>query len=507
MNIEHRAISIHEAFENISSSYPLRKFIIYQDCSYTYQEIDQLSNNLAGLLIAAEIKPGDKICLALPRIPELVISFLGATKLGAVPAPVNYTLPEAEFNDFIRRVQPSALIVHSDFAGQLESDINNNPKITKILVNGEASGFTPWQEVSQHRNPIEKIPVKADDISYLNFTTGSSGLPKGAIATHANLYWNTVAAVETFQITENDVHLCMFASFAHPHEIFARAIFTGGSLVLLDKVNPRTIVKTINRHHVTCMMGLAPMYEMIITHCHDKQLPSLRIAESGGMYSRPDIIERFHDLFKIPVLSVWGSTETSGIALANTPDNFKKDGSTGRPCPHYDVRIIDDEGNDVETGKVGELIFRGKGVIKGYDTKATKAISPFLDGWYHSGDLATRDEEGYHYFIERKSGMIKVAGLKVYPLQVEKVIQEYPGIKEIAIIGVKERRHGIVPKAFLTTADNHPIEADAIRQFCKNKLPNYMLPKQFVVLAELPKIGSGKVDKKALLRIQAGKNP
>ena len=502
MNIESADVVLHKAFENICASHPSNFFIFHQDRSYTYQEVNETSDNFAAFLTSAGVKQNDKVCLILPRIPELIIAFLGSTKFGAVPAPVNYTLPKKEFNDFIRRVEPSAIIIHSDFVSQLESDIFSSSKFIKILVDGEISGFTPWREVCLPQNFSRNFHGKADDTVYLNFTTGSSGLPKGAIATNDNLYWNTRSAVETFEITENDVHLCMFASFAHPHEIFARAIYTGGSIVLLEKVNPKSIVKTINKYKVTCMMGLAPMYEMIATHCQNETLPSLRIAESGGMFTRPDIIQQFHHFFNVSILSVWGSTETSGIALANTSTNFKNDGAMGRACPYYDVRLVDDQFNEVDTGEVGELIFRGKGVIAGY---AEKVPFPSFEGWYQSGDLAQKDRQGYYYFIERKSGMIKVAGLKVYPLQVEKVIQEHPDIIEIAVIGVKERRHGMIPKAFVATVDNITLTADDLRQFCKGKLPNYMIPKQLEILEELPKIGSGKINKKALIEMQEEK--
>ena len=131
----------------------------------------------------------------------------------------------------------------------------------------------------------------------------------------------------------------MFASFAHPHELFARALYLGGTIVLLEEINPKTMARTIRDRGVTCMMGLAPMYDMLISHCAGADLGALRIAESGGMYTRPDIIEHFRRHFGIPVLSVWGSTETTGIALANTPAAYRTDGSAGRACPHYGVRV------------------------------------------------------------------------------------------------------------------------------------------------------------------------
>lgn len=488
-------MTLYDSFAHFARLLPEKDFLIHRDRSSSYGEVFGNVAGFAGYLLDRGITAGDRICLVLPRVPELVISFLAAVRIGAVPAPVNYTLGREEVNGFISRVRPTVIVAHADFITTLDDEILGAPGCTCIVVNGTAPGSTPWEEVSQARELDFSFSPGFDEISYLNFTTGSTGLPKGAIATHSNIYWNTRSLVEAFAITGEDIHLCMFASFAHPHELFARAVYTGGTVVLLEEVHPRTIVRIINRHRVTCMMGLAPMYAMILTHCRESGLESLRIAESGGMYTPPGSSREFQEAFGVPILSVWGSTETSGVALANTPERFRTDGSMGRPCPFYDVRLVDEDGNDVPAGEAGELLFRGKGVVAGYDEGLAYAGA---EGWYQSGDLARRDGEGFYYFVERKSGMIKVAGLKVYPLQVELVLQEHPAIKEVAVKGVRERRHGMVPHAFVVTHEGMDIDLDELTRFCRGRLANYMIPKGIRLLPELPKIGSGKVNKKAL---------
>jgi long-chain acyl-CoA synthetase len=359
------------------------------------------------------------------------------------------------------------------------------------------SSFTEWQHcVSQAlAAPLPAPTADPDTLAYLNFTTGTSGFPKGALCSHANIYWNSRAAIDTFQLTAEDVHLCMFASFAHPHELFSRALYSGGSLVLLTRISPKVIVSTINRYRVTCMMGLAVMYKMMAEHCPATALPDLRIAESGGMFTSPEIHTAFLSAFKLPILSVWGSTETTGIALANRPDDYKTNGSMGRPCPGYEVKLIDEAGNEVAAGEVGELLFSSPANVSGY---ADNIPLPGIDSWYASGDLAKKDQDGFYYFIERKTGMIKVAGLKVYPLQVELVLQQHPAIKEAAVIGVREKRRGYVPGAFVVSEDGSQLDWDEVTRFCKKRLAPYMIPKQFILMDELPKIGSGKINKKAL---------
>jgi acyl-CoA synthetase (AMP-forming)/AMP-acid ligase II len=287
----------------------------------------------------------------------------------------------------------------------------------------------------------------------------------------------------------------MFASFAHPHELFARALYTGASLTLLEKINPKTIIRTINKYSVTCMMGLSPMYEMMANRCGSMTIPSLKIAESGGMFTRQTVNETFQERFGLPILSVWGSTETTGVTLANTPEKYKTDGSMGRICPYYQVKLVDGKNREVAPGKIGELHFKGPGIVSGY-----QGLPPLLDenGWFASGDMATMDEHGFFYFVERQSGMIKVAGLKVYPLQVELLLLEHPRIAEVAVLGVPDQRKGYIPKAFIVTHDNSNFDYDDILTFCNGKIPSYMIPKQVTLMKELPKIGSGKINKKVL---------
>lgn len=477
------------------AGHPSKPFIIAHESELTYAEVSRLCAGFAEFLLSCGVGPGDRVALVLPRVPELILCFLGAVRIGAVPVPVNYSASTEEVRRFLAATTPAVTVVHEKTASQHHLDLRGQGRGVTVVVGKEIAGCVPWRSAC---TPSERDPGGESafgELAYLNYTTGSTGVPKGAIATHANIAWNTRAAVEAFGLARDDVHLCMFASFAHPHELFARALYTGATIALLEEINPKTIARTIRDHGVSCMMGLAPMYEMLTTHCAGFDLGRLRIAESGGMYTRPDIIEGFRRSFGLPVLSVWGSTETTGIALANTPAAFRTDGSAGRACPHYEVKVVDEAGRDAGDGEVGELVISGPGVAAAY---REDAVFSAVDGWYHTGDLARRDPQGYHYFVERKTGLLKVAGMKVYPLQVEQVLQTHPSVKEAAVIGVPDRLRGVVPKAFLVASEGCRIDADELRRFCRGRLADPMIPREVQIVEDLPRIGSGKVDKKAL---------
>lgn len=491
MRVDDTGVTACAALEKYRLEQPAHPFILSREDALTYGEASRLTAGFAEFLASRGVGRGDRVCLLLPRVPELILGFLAAMRIGAVPVPVNYTLGSDEVRRFVASVAPRVTVAHEKFLRQHRLGGGGAGGET-VVVGGELPGCVPWRAACVPADagpPREPAP---GEVAYLNYTTGSTGAPKGAVTTHANIFWNTRAAATAFGLTKDDVHLCMFASFAHPHELFARALFLGGTVALLEELNPKTMARTIRERGVTCMMGLAPMYDMLVTHRAGADLGALRIAESGGMYTRPDIIERFRRQFGIPVLSVWGSTETTGIALANTPAAYRTDGSAGRVCPHYEARIVDEAGRDVADGTAGEMIFSGPAVVAGY----REAVEfPAFDGWYRSGDLARRDAQGFHYFVERKSGLLKVAGLKVYPLQVELAIQEHPSVREAAVVGCEDRLRGVVPKAFLVAKAGCRIETEEIRAFCRTRLAGHMVPREIEVVDDFPRIGSGKIDK------------
>ena len=493
--------TLDQALRYQAEKTPNKTFIRSSEGNFTFAETQKIVRNTAGFLTAKGIRAGDKVCLLLPRRPELIFSFLAASSIKALTCPINYLENAEHIEEMITSLKPAVIILDESTVRAEVLDfiqaygLTYGAAVIAVQKTPEYPEAAPWQTCVEH-SPTPPLTQLPDDCAYLNFTTGSSGFPKGALCTHAHLYWNTRSAVETFQMTADDVHLCMFASFSHPHELFCRALYTGASLVLLTEISPKAIAKTIIRHRVTCMMGLAVMYKMMARHCKKVTLPRLRIAESGGMFTDQEIHRNFLDNFGIPILSVWGSTETSGIALANSPDQYRTDGSMGKPCPYYQVRLVDEDGQEAAPGETGELIFSGPAVTSGYYNTPD---FPGREGWYFSGDLAQQDEEGFFRFIERKSGMIKVAGLKVYPLQVELVIQQHPAVKEVAVIGVTEKRRGCVPKAFIAPEKNAALDVDELETYCRRRLAAYMVPREFQLVEALPKIGSGKINKKILL--------
>lgn len=494
-------MTLTEMLERNAKEIPAKSAIVFRDTRISYSELEEIVNKLANALLEMGLKRGDRVGLMLPRVPEMVISFLAIAKARGIVVPVNFELIGEDVANILRRISPRFLVVYGQFLDIAKRAIQGDPRITIIAVEGAMEGSLQWNHILRNQkgdNPC--LEIKNDDTVYLNYTSGSTGNHKGAITTHSNIYWNTLASVNALGLLPGDVHLCMFAPFAHPHEIFARSLYLGGTMVLVDKIYPKSLADAISTHRVTCMMGLAPMYQNLLDLLEYKgyDLSSLRVPESGGMYTRRDLIEKFRQKVGVPIIPVWGSTETTGIAIANRPGEDLIPGSIGRPCDSYEVKIVDECGEELESGEIGEMVFKGPAVIQGYYMDEANSKKCLNDGWYYSGDLGRKDESGRFYFVERKAGLMKVAGLKVYPLEIELVLMDHPDIKEAAVISARDRLRGEVPKAIIVTRDGRELTEKEILGFCKGRLAHYKLPRIIEIRESLPKIGSGKINKMVL---------
>lgn len=495
-------MTLVEMLEIHARDIPDKIAIIYHETKISYRELNQSVNKLANALVEMGINKGDRVGLMLPRVPELVISFLAIAKIRGIVVPINFELLYDKINELLQNTAPRCLIVYEQFLNLVKRSIPSSLEIPVVLAGtNKNEEEISWDKIIKDKKSENfRFRVEDNDIVYLNYTSGSTGNPKGAITTHAQIYWNTIAAVDAFKLTANDIHVCMFAPFAHPHEIVARPLYLGGTMVLLDRIYPKSLAKVISDHSVTCMMGLAPMYEKLldVLDHYEYDLSSLRIPESGGMHTRPELVERFRQKIGVPIIPVWGSTETTGIAITQALGGPIVPSSVGKPCMSYEVKIVDKNDDQVGTGEIGELIFKGPAVVNGYYEDPMNSKNCFKNGWYYSGDLGRMDRKGNIYFVDRKAGLMKVAGLKVYPQEIELVLIEHPYIKEAAVIASNDDLRGEVPKAIMVAKNGREITEKEILAFCRGRIAQYKMPRIVEIRESLPKTGSGKIDKKAL---------
>ena len=479
--------------------HPARTAVIGGGRSLTYRELSDRVASLANWLVAAGVRPGDHVALFLEKTPEMIVAYLAVNAAGGIVAPINYRLSETEIRQSVDLVSPRVVIAADSQLPVLEMLFAaGGPR--RLVVGADGGGAEWTAAIASRAGCFPDVTVTDATVSYLNFTSGSTGLPKAAFATHGNLYWNTRASVESFDLTPDDVHLIMFPVFVHPHELLARPLYLGGTTVLVDSMAPKAIAEAIVANRVTCVMAVASVYASLVRYhqLHPFDMSSVRLAESGGMYVTGELAGAFRERFGFDIRPVWGSTETAGVALANDIRGPVQPGAAGRPCPHYTIRLLREDGSEVAPGEEGEMVVSGPAVSSGYYRNPGETAAQFKGGCFHTRDIFRRDADGYLHFVGRWSGMIKVAGLKVFPLEVENALRAHPAVDEAAVIGVKARTQGEVVKAVVQLRSGAQATPEDLRRHCVGLLADYKVPRAIEIVGELPRTIGGKINYRAL---------
>lgn len=493
-----RTLTLVEMLHRNAQLFPDKTAIVFKENRISHRTLYENSHALAGYLLQLGLKKGDRVGYLLEKSPEAIISFLGVAAAGGVVFPLDHFQPASHLNYVLNLTRPFTVIMDEKFRSLITDAQWPFPADRIITINCEASDRRTHaleEILAGEGTQSADVSINEDDIVYLNFTSGSTGVPKGAVTTHANIYWNTRSAVESLSLVHDDIHLCMFPVFVHPHELFARALYLGGTMVLVESIYPKSIIKALTQHNVTCMMAIASIYETLIRHYEISpfELPSLRIPESGGMHTNASMAAKFEQSFGVPMIPVWGSTETCGIALAAPTVTPNRPGSTGIPCAYYEAKVIDENGAVLPPGEIGEMLIRGPAVCTSYYNNLEETAKSMKDGWFCTGDMVKKDSEDRFYFVDRRARMMKVAGMKVYPTEIEEVLTSHPDITEATVVKVKDRLHGVIPKAIIVSHNGLETDKNLIRRYCEERLPKYKVPRVIEFVDRLPKSPGGKV--------------
>jgi len=472
----------------------------------TYGELNELAERTAHGLRVSGIGPGHPVGLMLRKRPEAMVAFFGIMRAGAVAVPLNVRLEDTRQSAILHRLDLRLVLAHEECIPQLSRLRRHFPPPASILISGDrpepAADFGSLEALFSSRTGPEPFPGPGpEDTAYIDFTSGSTGTPKGALTTHRAIAANTESVVASLGIGPEDVHLPLFAISSHPHEIFARSVTLGGTAVLLDSINPKAIASAIEKWRVTCIMGLPPIYEVLLTTLRSSRfrIESLQLLESGGMVTPWDLIDRFHRQAGKRIVPVWGSTETAGVCLCNRQALERREEGMGRPCQGVEVRVVNSEGLDVPDGDVGEMAIRSASVFKSYLNNDAETATVLRDGEYLTRDMVRRDSLGCLHFAARRDEMMKVAGLKVYPAEIELVLRQHPNITDVVVVAARSRARGVIPMAHVVVSSK--VSVTELKQFCRRHLASYKVPRIFEFLDELPRTGNGKPDRQCLSRL------
>lgn len=485
---------------------PERPALLAEGRCLTYGELDREVDQVARLLAGMGVRAGDAVGFLLHKRPEVVTGFLACARLGAIMVPINFKWSEDALRTLFRTADIRFLFVEAGHLAVLEAlGEAAPPEARRVAVGSGVAGVPYGSHGSCSAEPLE-LEIDPHSPCYYNYTSGTTGTPKGAITTHHNVLANAVATIDGLGFEASDVFLGMFSVFSHPHELFHRSIVLGGAFVILDSHAPRAVLDAIARYGVRWMMAVPSFYEMMLDYADLRakdglptpDISSLRVLEAGGAYVGAETMARMEERFPgAAFVPVWGSTEATGVAIANG-GAARRPGATGRPVPGYTVQVRDEDDRAVGPGEVGELVLQGDALALGYIRNPDETAALFVDGWYHTRDLVRIDEDGYVHFVGRLAEMLKIGGLRVYPLEIEIALRRNEAIRDAVVVGVQDRLRGEMARAVIQRQPGAELDARGVRIWCREQLAAYKIPRVIEFWDDLPRLPNGKVDRKAI---------
>ncbi len=470
-----------------------RPAIRLDDTVLTYTELQDAARRVTSMLRARGIGPGDRVAMVLPNVPHFPILFYGAVAAGAVVVPMNPLLKAREVKYYLEDSGASVVFAWHQMADE-SGKAADSVGIDSIPVAPDTFG-----DLLAEHEPAEDVVDRDDeDTVVLLYTSGTTGQPKGAELTHANMVSNCALTVDTLLALQPDdvVMGCLplFHCFGLTCGLNA-AVVAGSCLTLIPRFDPGKALKVVGRDRVTVFEGVPTMYAAMLNapDATSYDVSSLRTCISGGSAMPVEVMRGFEETFGCTVLEGYGLSETSPVASFNQPHKERKPGSIGFPVPGVEMRVVDVDGQPAEQGTVGEIAIRGECLMKGYwrNKEATDEAIP--DGWFRSGDMAKTDEDGYFYIVDRKKDLIIRGGYNVYPREVEEALYEHEAVAEAAVVGIADRDLGEEVGAAVALKPDASATEDELKAFAKERLAAYKYPRQVWIVDELPKGPTGKI--------------
>jgi len=490
---------------------PDTEALIYNDDRVTYGELDRRVNLAVDVLAGKGVTKGSRVCLLMINSTAFLEIFFACAKLGAIAVPLNFRLSAKELEFIINDAKASVVVYHARFLPLIEPIRSGTTLQHALAVNGEcgegvkgAEGDPDYRESLAAADATDRnVLVGQDDPLMMMYTSGTTGKPKGALLTHANPTWvaiNTQMSPLAFKTSDSTLtvaplfHIGGLAIYTLP------MLYCGARIVLQAQFEPENLLKTLEKERITTLFLLPAMWLMLSQRpdFDDYDLSSLKVLLSGGAPCPITVIEFFQKR-GFQFLEGFGMTETCASAcVLNNENAVRKNGSVGKPLIHVQMRIVDENDNDVASGETGELVLRGPSMFQDYWNRPDASVEEWRNGWFHSGDLARQDGEGFYYIVDRKKDMLISGGENVYPTQVEQVLYRHPKVRDVAVIGVSDEKWGEVPMALIVPEEGEEPTLEEIQSYCNEHLARFKVPKHLMVLDELPRTATGKVLKREL---------
>jgi len=515
-------LNLATLLEDSARKYADKTAFVFMDTALSFEQINAAANQVANALVTLGIQSGDKVALSCFNLPYFPIIYNGILKAGAVVVPLSVLLKADEIH---YHLENSDAKVYFCFEGTSDLPMGKMgfegfqltatcehffmimPKSDIPSSQGQIKTFS---ELVKNQSPFfDTIETKASDTAVIIYTSGTTGRPKGAELTHSNLLVNAVLSVDLFEGRSEDVHLIVLPLF----HIFAMtvmmntALYKGATAILLPRFDPETVLNLFDKHKVTVFAGVPTMYWGLNSYLDNNKYDisgirtNLKSCLSGGASLPVAVLEKFEERFEIKILEGFGMSEGSPVVTFNQIDIGRKIGSVGTPVWGVKVKLINEQGEDVERGEKGELVYKGHNVMKGYYKNPEATTAAIVDGWLHSGDIAVQDEDGFFYIVDRTKDMIIRGGLNVYPREVEEVMMKHESVSMVAVIGVPDNEKGEEIKAFVVLNEGATTTEKELTAYTKSNIAAYKYPRIIELTKTLPMSATGKILKKELRKL------
>lgn len=532
--------SILDVFNEAVSRYNNSPCFTNMGHTLNFNEIDVQSDYFASYLVnVCRLKKGDRIALQMPNVLQYPIAIFGAMKAGLIIVNTNPLYTDREMEHQFKDANVKALVILSNFAHLLQKIINHTdiqhviitnvgdmlPFPKRVIVNAVVKyvkKMVPDYKLQHTTSFLDALelgkgksfdPAKAtlDDIAFLQYTGGTTGVAKGAMLTHRNIVSNMLQTFEWLSplLKRGEEIVLTPLPLYHIFSLTVNCMTLmayGAHNILIT--NPRDIpdfIKTMAKYKPTVMSGVNTLYNALMNNpaFKDLDMSNMKVSVAGATALQDAVSKRWLEMTKSPVVEGFGLTETSPVTACNPIDGTDRRGTIGLPLPDTDIKLVDDDGNEVAAGQPGELCVKGPQVMKGYWERPDETAKAIKDGWLFTGDIATVDGEGFFKIVDRKKDMILVSGFNVYPNEVEDVIASHPAVLEVAAIGVPDPHSGETVKIFVVKKSD--VEAKDLIDYSRKKLTGYKVPKHVEFRTELPKTNVGKILRKDLRKEEMDK--
>jgi benzoate-CoA ligase family protein len=496
--------------EKIAMGWGDKTAVYYKDQTYTYRQIQQLTNRAGNVLKSLGVRIEQRVLISLYDSPESLACFLGAIKIGATPVMVNYMYTADDYRLLLNDSRATTLIIDRDFIQTTETWQKEFRHLENTLVSGEKTRpgqLSLQEEIAQASDKLEAADTTADDIAFWNYTSGSTGVPKAAV----HLQHDIARCVESFakgvlKITPDDRLFSaskMFFAYGLGNSVYF-PLASGASVILLsERPLPETVFDTIAKYRPTVFFGVPTLYSSMLQIANAEKkydLSSVRCYVSAGEALPSEIFRQWKERFGHEILDGLGSTEMLHIFISNRPGEVKP-GSSGKILEGFSARIVDDIGHDLPDGDVGTLWVKGDSSAAYYYRHHEKTRQSMLGEWFNTGDKYIRDRDGYFYYQGRSDDMLKVGGIWVSPIEIEETVIRHPSVLEVAVVGKPDEAGLIKPKAYIVLKpDFKPSDqlASEIQAYVKKSIAAYKYPRWIEFIKELPKTATGKVQRHKL---------